>query len=109
MAQPRRAVQVLAAFARAVVVVAEEAMLRSGAARRVAARGAAGTNGRAAMGRQLSGQTPLAVGELPPELHFRVGGVPEGGTIKLPPLRGPPMLIHSKGLAALGGFITFLC
>ena len=71
------------------------------------ARGAAGTNGRAAMGRQLSGQTPLAVGELPPELHFRVGGVPEGGTIKLPPLRGPPMLIHSKGLAALGGFIPF--
>jgi len=43
----------------------------------------------------------LALGELPPELHVRVGNIPTGVAVKLPALRGPAMLLHSKGLAAL--------
>ena len=42
----------------------------------------------------------LSVGELPAELHVRVGSVAAGAQLKLPPLRGAPMLLHSKGLAS---------
>lgn len=50
----------------------------------------------------------LAIGELPPELHLRVGSVADGAYVKLPALRGPAMLLHSKGLAALGSFTPHL-
>ena len=46
----------------------------------------------------------LRIGEMPPELHMRVGSVPDGAPIKLPALRGKAMLLHSKGLASLGSF-----
>ena len=46
----------------------------------------------------------LRIGELPPEMHFRFGAIPaQKKRFALPSLRGPgpPMLIHSKGLATL--------
>ena len=46
----------------------------------------------------------LRIGELPPEVHFRFGAIPaQKKRFALPSLRGPgpPMLIHSKGLATL--------
>ena len=49
----------------------------------------------------------LSIGELPAELHLRVGAVAEGASVKLPALRGPPMLLHSKGLAALSAYAPF--
>jgi hypothetical protein len=71
--------------------------------------GGGGVGGQGLAGRRLAfgGMSTLRVGELPAELHFRVGGVAEGAAVKLPALRGPPMLIHSKGLAALGAFTPF--
>jgi uncharacterized membrane protein YgcG len=49
----------------------------------------------------------LNVGELPPELHLRVGNTKEDALTKLPPLRAPPMILHSKGLASLSAFTPF--
>ena len=46
----------------------------------------------------------LRIGELPPEVHFRFGAIPaQKKRFALPSLRGPgpPMLLHSKGLATL--------
>ena len=50
----------------------------------------------------------LRVGELSPELHIRVGSVPEQSAMRLPALRGPAMLLHSKGLASLAPYAPFL-
>ena len=77
----------------------------------VAGGGGGGVGGQGLAGRRLAfgGMATLRVGELPAELHFRVGGVAEGAAVKLPALRGPPMLIHSKGLAALGRVHALLC
>ena len=62
--------------------------------------------GRGASARRTRGA--LAVGELPPELHVRVGSVSEDAVgFKLPALRGPAMLLHSKGLASLSNYAAF--
>jgi len=50
----------------------------------------------------------LRVGELSTELHLRYGSVSDASAqLKLPVLRGPPMLLHSKGLASLSSFTPF--
>ena len=61
-------------------------------------------------GRRLAGgdSRSISIGELPPELHLRVGSVADGAMLKFPALRGPSMLLHSKGLAALGSFTPYL-
>ena len=54
------------------------------------------------------GSGALRVGELPPELHLRQGSVPDAtATAKLPAVRGPVLLLHSKGLASLTAFDAF--
>ena len=63
---------------------------------------------RLAAKRRGGGGGGLEVGELSPELHFRYGAVADAAAqLKLPVLRGPPMLLHSKGLAALTKFAPF--
>lgn len=51
----------------------------------------------------------LRVGELPPELHLRQGAVADPTAVSRlsSVVRGPVLLIHSKGLASLTNFLPF--
>jgi hypothetical protein len=50
----------------------------------------------------------LVIGEMPAELHLRVGFANTEAATRLPALRGPVMLLHSKSLAALSSYGPFL-
>ena len=57
----------------------------------------------------LPAAQPLRVGELPPELHLRQGAVADPTAVSRlsSVVRGPVLLIHSKGLASLTNFLPF--
>ena len=88
---------------------AATATTEGGGGRALASAGRGGGGGGGGGGRRVAGRTreALAVGELPPELHVRLGSVAADAAVKLPVLRGPAMLLHSKGLASLGGYLPF--
>jgi len=59
-------------------------------------------------GAAASERATLRIGELPVELHVRQGNIADSGAqLRLPATRGPAMLLHSKGLAALAPFLPF--